>query len=128
MINQVVFGIDVKGESTDRRYEGVFEAKTKLSHRESLKEDEVRRAILGVNSTEASEYAKSVAAAIAYLSIRVQKAPNWFKDSNNGLDLEDGNVLIEVNNACVKAIDEARASFLEAAEKAKKDLEKHKTE
>lgn len=124
MKNTVKFTVDVKGEISGRQFQGVFETKVKLSHREALKEDEVRRTILGTNPGDASEFARQLAGALAYLAVRIIDAPTWWRQSNNGLDLEDSNVLVAVNNACIGAVGDEIEAHLKAAESAAVELKK----
>ncbi len=128
MNNKVQFSVECKGETSDRNFSGLFTAKTKLSHREVLKEDEVRRNVLGQNPQYAGEYAASVASAIAYLAVRLVDSPDWWKQSGGGLELEDENVLVEVNNAAVKAIKEEQDARVKAAEAAQGALKAKVTE
>lgn len=125
MKDTVQFTVTVKGETTGRSFEGLFEAKVKLSHREVIKEDEIRRNVLGVNPNEAGPYAASIAGAVAYLTVRLTRSPDWFKQSNNGLDLEDENVLVAVNNSAVAAIAVERDAHIKEAELAQKELKQH---
>lgn len=122
MKDKVQFIVNVAGDTSEEKFEGLFEVKTKLSHREVLREDEIRRTVLGTNPGEAGSYAASIATAISFLSVRVTKSPDWFKASANGLDLEDENVLVEVNNAAMSAIAKERKAHSDAAEEAQKVL------
>lgn len=119
---KVQFQIDIEGES--KRYQGLFEMKLKLSWRELAREDEVRRAILGVNSSEASPEMDGVARAAAYLSVRLTDTPTWWKEGGNGLELNDLNVLPAVHEAAVKAANDEHARVKAEADKAKGSLSK----
>jgi hypothetical protein len=126
--DKIQFTVTVKGDTSETNFTGLFEVKTKLSHREVLKEDEVKRNVLGTNPGDASGYASSIAGAISFLTVRLTKSPDWFKESGNGLDLEDENVLVEINNAAMAAIAKERDAHLAAAKEAQKELkEKVKT-
>jgi hypothetical protein len=122
--NTVDFSVDVVGELTNNSYVGTFVAKTKLSMRETLRQDEVRRQILGVNPQSAGEDAQRVAAAIAYLSVHIVQSPDWWKELEGGLKIEELNLLAEVNNKCQEAIDKEYKKLNEEATKAKGELEK----
>jgi hypothetical protein len=102
--NTVEFVIDCRGELTGNQYTGPFTAKTKLSLRESLKQDEMYRGILGANSQDASLASKQIASAISYLSTHLMTWPEWWTKLNRGLDCEDVNLLAEVNNMCQEKI------------------------
>lgn len=103
--NTVDFTVDVKGDLTDKQYTGTFEAKTKLSVRETLKQDEIYRSIVGANSAEASVEAKSMGTAIAYLITHVIKSPDWWRELDNGMKVDEMNLLAEVFQKCQSAID-----------------------
>jgi hypothetical protein len=122
MPKTVMFSVNFKGEDSTQ-YQGVFQAKTSLSVREVLREDEIRRTILGFNPQDASQYQSQLAAAVAYLSIRLTgDVPDWWARTNNGLDVNDEIVLAEVNNACTKEIQKTREEFLKKAEDEAKAL------
>ena len=120
--NLVEFTIDVKGELTDHQYTGSFTAKTKLSMREALAQDEIYRRILGVNSQEASNASKSVAGAISYLKTHLVKCPDWWDALEGGDKCEDLNLLVEINNKCQDAVDGAYKALAEEAKKAEEIL------
>jgi hypothetical protein len=99
--SSVEFSVTVKGDTSGKEYAGLFTAKTALSFRESLRQDETYRVILGVRPSEAS-----------YLSIRLTQSPTWWKETNGFLDATgDENVLVTVHKACVDAIDAAYTAF-----------------
>ncbi len=118
--NTVSFVIDIVGQTTERRYEGVFEVKTRLTTREKLREDELRRTILGGNPQYADPDTADTARALAYLNVRLVKSPSFWSELNSGLESEDDNLLVAVNNAAVEAV-------TAELEKAKKKAEDAKT-
>jgi hypothetical protein len=120
--NTLSFVVDVPGQLTKRRYEGVFELKTRLSTREKLREDELRRSILGGSPQHADPDMADTARALAYLTVRVIKGPAWWAELNGLLDCEDDNVLVAVNNAAVEAFQEATEKMNKKAEDAKRAL------
>jgi hypothetical protein len=122
MNKTVSFGLNLKGDTTGNQYIGTFKVKTSLSYREVLKEDEIRRTVLGVSPNEAGDYAASIAHAIAYLAVRIVDAPDFWKSSQGGLDLEDENILREVNNLCVAEIKRELDSVAKAAATAQGEL------
>ncbi len=89
-----------------------------LSFRETLREDELRRTVLGVNPEGASPFVASVAETIAYLSTRIVDAPGWWRDSKGGLELKDDNVLRAVNTAVTEAINKEFEKETAEADKA----------
>lgn len=116
--NIVSFNVKSTGDVTGTVYEGLFECKTKTSLSAGLKEGEMVRRLLGSNSQEASNDDRQIAQAIAYLAFRVTKAPQWWKDSAGGQELEDLNVLVDVHNAAMKAVVAEYEKLSKEAEKA----------
>lgn len=114
----VSFNVKVVGDVTGKVFEGLFEAKTSLSMTDQLKESEVVRRLLGYNSQDAEHEDKLKAKAIAYLAMRVTKAPQCWKDVEGGHTLEDLNVLAVVNNAAQAAIAAEYEKLAVEAEKA----------
>lgn len=130
-LNSLVnFSVDIKGNVTGRQYSGLFTAKTKLTQREILKQDEIRRTILGTNPDGAPDYIQRIAQAVSYLSVTIQHATaqSWWKESDSGLELEDQNVLAEVNNKCLVAVEAEYARLAKEANKAQEDLTAAKKE
>jgi hypothetical protein len=122
----VDFSVSVKGEISGRDYTGLFTARTALSFKARLREDEIYRITLGANPGDASPFAQSVAQAFSYLAVRITESPTFWKESQGGLELVgDDNVLVEVNKACVTAIDEAYKAFREEGQSAKVELQKN---
>jgi hypothetical protein len=120
--NTVSFVIDVKGQVTERHYEGVFEVKTRLTTREKLREDEMRRTLLGGNPQFADPEAADTARALAYLTVRLVKAPSFWQELNGCLECEDDNLLVAVNNAAVEAVLAELEKVKKRGEEAKRDL------
>ena len=127
MLKQSVdFSVTCKGETSGKEFSGLFTAKTALSFKESLRQDEIFRITVGVRPQDASEYAQSVAQALSYLAVRIIESPSWWKECQGGLELRgDENVLVEVNRACVSAIDEAYVAFRREGDQAKTELKKN---
>lgn len=124
VFTNVNFNVDVKGDESGLDYVGSFTTKTTVSQREKLQQDELRRTILGPNGQDASQEAQLVAHTISFLKVRLVKSPSWWeKDLKGGLDCVDDNVLSAVFTACLKAIDDYRASIIKQGEDAKQDLE-----
>jgi hypothetical protein len=119
----ISFQIDVKGEVTGTRYEGLFKAKTSLTYRDMLKQDQVRRAVLGPDGDQAGALAQSIAQATAFLAVHLVESPNWWSQQGSGLDVVDVNILTEVNNACFDAVEKEKEKLRSAGEAAKKVLE-----
>jgi hypothetical protein len=112
----IQFTIDVKGNSTGKTFKGAFKAKERLSMRDRLDIDTARRNLLGAGKEEeAGVTARSVASILSQLSVRLTQTPDWWLTSNNGLDLEDENVVVAVYEAAIKVETDAQAALLEEA-------------
>ena len=120
--NIVSFDVKCKGDETEKDYEGLFKVKTKLSIKERLKEDEVRRSLLGVDSQNAGNEAVLIASAVAYLAVRLVETPDWWKASEGGLKLEDSNVLATVNNTAMAEIAKEYQKLSKKAEEAQVEI------
>ena len=104
MNKTVEFVVDFTDQESGLKFNGVFKAKAYLSNRETLKQDEIRRNVLGVNSVEASEYEAGMAGAIAYLAVRLTDSPEWWRKTNNGLDTEVAGLLAKGCGRDLKAM------------------------
>lgn len=109
----VQFSISVNGESTGEKWVGSFKMKTRLSHKDQLRLDQIRRDLLGPNPDGASPRAQNQAEVFSFIAVHLLDAPIWWKNNDNGLDLQDDNVVAEVYAQITKA-------KMEAAEKLKK--------
>lgn len=118
--------INVKGDTSGEQYQGVFKFRTRLSFRDQLRRDEIRRQLLGEspNGTQALDRAASAARMFSELAIRIVEAPKWWTNAADGLELEDDNVLISVHDAAIKAEGDRIAYIAKQGEEAKAALEK----
>jgi hypothetical protein len=85
----VEFSVDVVGEVTGETFKGVFKAVPRLSHRDNLRRDQLRRDLLGSKPEDASVDATNVSAVFSKLWVHLVEFPSWWKDSKNGLELLD---------------------------------------
>jgi hypothetical protein len=102
---------------------GRFKIKTRLSNRDSLKLDEIRRSLLGEKSDMANENINGLASVLAKIAVNVVESPSWWKDSNNGLDLEEQGPVMDVFEAVLKAEKDYADDLKKKAEAAKSVLE-----
>lgn len=130
--NDAPFTLHVVGDTTDKTYTGEFRAKKRLSHRDHLRKDQVRRELLGGQAGVATERANTTAMVLSELSVRLTKWEAWWDVCGRGLDLEDDNVIgvmydkvmeieAEATDAKKKAAEKARDELKAAAEAAKAD-------
>lgn len=121
------FVIRVVGEVTGETFVGSFTVKTRLSHRDHLNRDSLRRQLLGDKPEFASERAATSAEIFSQCSTRILEAPSWWTGSDGGMTLTDDSVVIEVYQEALKCEAEALAEVQKKAEEAKKDLAKVET-
>lgn len=124
METTATFTINITGEETGRVYTGKFKVKTILSRRDNFVADERRRMILGANSTQAAPNLQGEAFILGQLYVRILEAPKFWQDSDNGLDIEDANVIGEVFKLAMEKYDESKNKLKEEAEQAIKSLSK----
>jgi len=116
--------IDVVGDTTGDKFPGVFKVKTRLSFRDALERDKIRRSLLGDNPEGASIRAANIADIFSELSVRIIDAPSWWVNADNGLALEDDNVIREIAEQTAKAAAEALDAIAKKGDVAKKELAK----
>lgn len=122
-LNLTTFDINIIGDSTGEQWVGSFEMKLRLSHREKLLKDKIRRDLIGTNDGVASDLAVTTAEVFSLLAVSLtDKAPTWWKEKGNGLDLEDDNVVASVYEVVVKKQREIRDALEKKAEAAKAAL------
>jgi hypothetical protein len=97
------FTISSTGDVSGDTYKGVFKVKTRLSHRDQLNRDRIRRDLLGSNPEGVGARAASIAEIFSQLAVRIVDAPSWWTNTDNGMDLSDDNVVAEVYEASIKA-------------------------
>ena len=122
--SQVDFAIDIMGEITGNKYSGTFTVKTSLSMRETLKQDEIYRSIIGPDPSNAASNSRNIAAAISYLATHVIVSPDWWKKLQGGLECDDVNLIAEVNNKAQEVIDAEYKKLADEAKKAEDILKK----
>lgn len=77
---------------------GKFRVKVKLTYREILEMDSVRRQLQGPQGGDVDPLAALVASSLAKINTHIMDGdcPSWWKDANNGLDFDDLNIILEV--------------------------------
>ena len=116
------FTIKVEGENSGENWVGIFKCKVRLSHRDILRRDAIRRELLGANPENASLRAITEANAFAELAVRLVDTPQWWKELDNGLELEDPNVVQAVIDEVEKIVQREVESRAKKVEEAKKIL------
>ena len=118
----VEFKIKVVGEVTGEEYVGTFKAKPRLSHRDTLLQDQMRRDLLGPKGAEAGQAANASALIFSKCWIHLTEAASFWKDAGNGVDLLDEAPVVAVYDQILKIEAEANEKVKKAAEKAAEDL------
>lgn len=116
-----------KGERTRKNFEGSFTIKALLTQQEivdvGLLLDQYSR-----GSKSLSQGVSLLNRAFAELDIRIVKAPSFWKDSNQGRDLLDTNIVFGVYKAAMDAETEYDKKLEEMANKAEEASKPKKKE
>lgn len=125
----IPFDIDVVGEGSGTTFLGKFRVKTRLSFREQLRIDQIRRELIGPDPAgNVGDDAAAYAVALSELAVRLVEVPGWWKESKNGLDLEDENVLFDVWKKVREIVKEEAAKRSGAAKSAEDELREVRAE
>lgn len=101
-VNEKTVQLSVVGQSSLQKYEGIFTFRCKLTMSEKYKlEMEKSRMLSGVQ--EATDGLENIISIVCALKARIIKAPEWWTESEGGLNLIDDNVLIDVYDKSVQA-------------------------
>jgi len=117
----VDFEINVIAENGEE-YRGFFSALPQLSHRLTLQKDRKYRELLGDKPDQADEYSKLLSIYLADLGVRLVRTPNWWKETDGGLELESFNVISEIAQKVSEIIKKANDEIQAKAEKSRKEL------
>jgi len=110
------------GLDTGVTLRGPFTVKLALSPRDLLRIEQIYREAVGdTTKGPPSQQAEYVAALVSQLTVRLKDAPAWWREAQNGVDLEDFNIMEDVYEQMSKLVatyNEARKVRAEAAKKA----------
>lgn len=120
--NVAAFELRLEGETTGNLWYGPFKAKQRLSLRDQLNRDKIRRELLGAQGGTPDDRALSIAIIVSELAVRITDSPDWWKQTSNGLDMDDGNVVSKVYDEVMKIEADAVAERKKSASKAKEEL------
>jgi hypothetical protein len=87
-----------------------------LGHRDYLRQDEIRRELLGARPEGVSARAQNTAELFSFVWIHLVESPQWWTMNGNGLDLEDDNVAADVYGKIVELKLAAQKKLKEEAE------------
>lgn len=124
MNTNLTITLDHTGPETGAFYRGKFTFKPNITKRESLAADEFRRRALGFNSSEAPSKQQTDAFICGQLYAHIIDAPKFWKESDSGLDLPDGdNVIYAIYDAMLAEIAKAKEEKAKEAEARVKELD-----
>ncbi len=125
-VNEAEFAVNETGEFTGNQYPGTFKIKLRLSHRDRLRLDQMRRELLGPSPDGQPPLieAANTAEIFSYLWTRIISAPSWWVNAGNGIDLEDNKVVSVVYAKTVEKVNEAIEALNKKGDEAKEDLKK----
>jgi hypothetical protein len=111
------FSLNVVGDATKTTWAGEFTVKTKLSWRDQLNMDKMRRELLGPDPQGASQDAVAQAVILSELAARLTDAPKWWTESKGGI-INDADKVVEDEG------EEARVQLAETKKVAEKPTPK----
>lgn len=129
MKTQETIAISVVGNVTGRSYSGSFTVKTVMTQRDVFSADLMRRQIIGPSpeNTPPIQALQLQAYMYAQVNAHTVDAPKFWKDSDGGLDLPDGNVVVAIYEEILKAEEAFAVAIKEDSKKALKELAKKPT-
>lgn len=120
------FSIDKIGEVSGETFKGVFKVKIRLTHRDLLLQDQMRRDLLGPKPESASPSAVSTSMVFAKIWTHLVDAPNWWKDAGNGIELVDEAPVVAVYDSIIKIESDAIEALKKQGDAAAEALRKTK--
>jgi hypothetical protein len=120
---EATFTIKVKGEETGETYSGEFTVLTVLNIGQKI-EVEREKSRIRMDYTNPTPDLIIYSHYLANLAVRVIDSPKWWKDSNNGLAIDDENVIAEIHAKTV----EAQENWKKALKKKAKEKTEEKGE
>lgn len=103
----VEFTINVVGETTGESFRGNFKAKPRLSHRDTLTQDQMRRDLLGPKPADAGQAAIASSLVFSKIWIHLSEAPTFWKEAGNGMDFLDEAPVVAVYDNILRIEKEA---------------------
>lgn len=92
-VDDVGFSINIVGETTQERWIGKFRALRRLSFRQQMTKDKLKREYLGDLAQYASSRAIEQAVVFADLAVSLTAMPDWWVSSGHGQELSDDNLI-----------------------------------
>lgn len=120
--NSDTFVVNLIGDQTGETHTGKFTAKKRLSFNDQMRRDNFRRQFLGAAPGEPTPRAASMATIFSELLVRLIEAPSWWVESDEGRDLEDENVAVDVYEKALKVEIDAREAVAKKAAEARGEM------
>lgn len=108
--NEATFSINITAASGEN-YAGAFTIRKRLSHMQSLRRDELRRELLGNKPEQAPVEMRENAYILSTCAAYVVKAPRWWTENANGVELVDIEPVAEVFKEIDKVITKVEAEL-----------------
>lgn len=99
--NEKTFTVDITGETTGQQYQGEFTVVCVLNmlKRRQLELEKTRLKADTLNPTAGLE---ALAQVMSHLRVRIINGPEWWKQSEGGLNIMDENVIVELYDKCLE--------------------------
>ena len=123
--NEATFDFDEVGETTGERYKGQFTVMCVLNMagRHALELEKTR---LMADYANPSRGLAGIAITLATVRAKIIEAPAWWKNSDDGSQIIDENVVLELFDKCNQVETQWRKQLKEQAEEAKAESQPEK--
>lgn len=120
--NEAEFTVSIPQQAGEEPLRGKFRVKVKLSYRDILNMDAMRRQLLGPGGGEADGFAALIASNVAKIRIHSLETPSWWREAEEGLGFDDIGVIVAIANELNKIEKDHLEDLKKLAEKATEDL------
>jgi len=112
-----VFDFDHTGVDTGKRYEGQFKVLCLLDMGQKHRLELEKTRLLG-NYANPTDGLAGIAIILANLRVKIVDAPEWWKQSNGGYNVQDEDALVALYDKVLEAEVEWRKQMIEKGKKA----------
>lgn len=112
-----VFDFDHTGADTSKRYEGQFKVLCLLDMGQKHRLELEKTRLLG-NYANPTDGLAGIAIILANLRVKIIDAPEWWKQSNGGYNIQDEDALVALYDKVLAAEAEWRKQMIEKGKKA----------
>lgn len=114
---EAAFDFDHTGADTGKRYEGQFKVLCLLDMGQKHRLELEKTRLLG-NYANPTDGLAGIAIILANLRVKVLDAPEWWKQSNGGYNIQDEDALVALYDKVLAAEVEWRSKMIEKGKKA----------